>query len=100
MIMLIAGGIREGLTPHWVPSLKKMAETLDIPGDDFDKIFLQAIGSSATTDKSNGNNNDIDGKRKPNHTPNEKEGVIEDRNQIAAPRKERTTKERTDRGRL
>lgn len=99
MIMLIAGGIRDGITPSWIPSLKKMAETLDIPGDDYDKIFLRAVGSSGTNDKRNGNNNNIPDNPDSKDTPAEKEGVIQDRNEKSVPRRQRTTKERTDRGR-
>jgi hypothetical protein len=94
MIMLSAGTLRDGRAPKGLPSIKKLAEMLDIPVDTFDLMFdKQKIpkNTGVVTPGTPGSNNVQN-----NPAPTIDKKKIQDKNNStrALPRKERTGKER------
>jgi hypothetical protein len=100
MLMLSGGSMRDGRPPVWVPSLKKIADFLEVPGDEFDNIFLPIVepGSKNKKDKTKKTN-------APNNiseinNPLAKKQTIIDRNKNSKRSIIRTRRERVSRERL
>ena len=101
MLMLASGSIRDGRPPVWAPSLKQMADFLEIPGDDFNKIFSLIVspdGSSGDNDQDVDNIDDNADKE--DDTLLDKQQNKKDQNKKAVPRKERTRRDRRSRERM
>ena len=104
MLMFASANVREGSPPNWVPSMRKLAELLEIPGDAYDNIFLPMLvpdGNGGT----DGGPSDTQAKpvvpeNQPTDNPNEIETKVKDRNRDAVPRKERTRRDRRARERI
>ena len=97
--------MRDGNIPNYLPSIKKMCELLEIPGDETNDLFLLAQNEDDNDNKND--NEDIDDESDEDGADNEdgtaeKEQKIEDRNKDAKnkTRKTRPTKEKTDRDRI
>jgi len=96
MIILAGGAMKDGYMPKYMPSLKKMLDFLEVPGEVFDSTFLLPEPDS-------GNPNDItpDPKdAKTDSTPLEKDQKVQDKNKVAPPRSERSRRDRKSRERL
>lgn len=106
MLMLSAGSLRDGIYPKYIPSLRKMLEFLEIPGESLDNVFLlpETTDSKDNTEDSNypedPDNEDVSEDDTENVDELEKEQKIKDRNRDATPRKERTRRDRRSKERL
>lgn len=91
MIMLSAGSLRDGRIPRTLPSLKKIAEILDLPMDKFDDLFkeleLNNEPPSVIPENTGGNDN----------MPTIDKKIKEDNNNVnrSTDRKERSTRDRS-----
>ena len=94
--MLASGSIRDGRPPVWVPSLKKIADFLEVPGDEFDKIFLPILDTSSKNEKDE--SEEIDEKN--SSSPLEKKQAKTENNKKSKRSKIRTRRERVSRERM
>lgn len=110
MIILAGGAIKDGLQPEWLPSIRQMAGILEVPGDNFDKIFSSMASADGIDDAMPGDSSPDDSgeedektpegdKSKEKDTPLEKQQKKQDANKSAGPTKERTRRERRSRQR-
>ena len=94
--MFASSNARDGVNPNWVPSIRKMAELLEIPGDEYEKIFWPAAEQN---DKTEDTDNNVDGNGEADDEL-DKQQTISQRNKDALQRKERTRRDRRARERL
>lgn len=96
MIMLIGSQSNKGITPKFLPSLKKLAEIANIPIDDFDNIFdTSEMDPIITPPSLDPNVKDLPVDKNPLPTIDKKQ--IQDKNNKdrATPRKERPSRIRS-----
>jgi hypothetical protein len=99
MIMLVGSNVREGKEPNLLPSIKKLAEMLDLPLETYSEMFKDI--PIAEVDPLNPTN--VNGKSDENvqnsPTPTLKKKAMQDANNQnrSTSRKERSTKERSTR---
>jgi len=103
MLMFSSTNVREGQPPNWVPSIKHLAELLEIPGDEYEKIFLPILtnaANSGTNDGNDGGNSSpTDDNEATDDTDDEREDKVTDRNADSPRRKEETRRDRRQRQR-
>lgn len=97
MIMLSSGSIRDGKAPKYLPSVKRMAEMLDLPIDGFEDIF-ENLPISMNPIQNPENSNSAINVQKDISPTIEKKNMIDNNNaNRATQRKERSTRERSAR---
>lgn len=118
MLIMAGGAIKDGFQAEWLPSIRQMGEILEIPGDNFDKIFSSmmpddGIDESMPEDPGNPDEDEDDeeedqdssdakpeeDKSKEKDTPLEKQQKKQDANKTATPPKARTRRDRRARQR-
>lgn len=107
MIILSSGAMKDGVKPNFLPSIKQLADQLEIPVSSFDDMFLSMIENDDKDSMPNDisdedEDDDIDGTPSDGKviSPNERDQNRSDQNKDAPQRRERTTRERNERKRL
>jgi len=94
MIMMYSGSIKDGNWPTWLPSLKEMANFLEVPGTESSRQFLPGTMTNDNNDDDDDASSDDDDDDASSDTPDDKEDKIKENNKKAPVRKERTRRDR------